>query len=704
MNNWLFKITLSLFSLPVFVIAQTDSTFVSEDTIADLFLMDLDQLVNLKVVVSSKEALKQSETPGTVTAFSSKHIDQFGYYTLSQLADITPGYASMQVFGERVYETRGRRAGSFDNNKHLTLIDGIPFNFTRNYKSPTQNDLPLFFANKVEFLKGPASALYGNSAYYGVVSVTSKDLSKEIVNNELRFSVATANREKRVQYSTGKQTKKGVFNFNFGYYSIAESGDFLGNDSLSIDSLYRNWDDENSSFLYTKFTFDKGKSKGLTVGLIYSNKASGLGEFWGGPSSMTNELTWQTLTPFVKYTTKKGIWKLNSYVKVQSSYENGKYGALQNPSLDSVGKFNNESHRIFSEYTSNSGNLEAFGELSAKLKHHFNLRIGLNYDTRREQGSPRSSAAFLNSADSLKPSYEELISYENSLNYHTISSFLQLEKSIAFLNGLSIIGGVREDYGYTTQNQYFQYSPRLGLVQKINSNFTYKLLYGSALRAPGIKEVGLNQETKADLASKNRSSTFIKSISAETFQNLESSIVFSNKSITTSLTGYKNRSRNSLDGVSTNNVNYFKNSNSHSTVYGYEFDLNTFINKNIYLMFSHSSSFLEDSIIAESNYTQTARTNLGVSYHFNGKLSPTITIINRYIYGYRYFEVNEYATTPAFNIMDLNTLIPLSKNVRLEIQIRNLLNSDYSQPGINGSRYDVPGKKRAFLVSLYSNF
>lgn len=705
MSNTFLKIVYTLFLLPNIVLAQVDTAqSVIKDPIVDLFEMDLEQLINLKVVVSSKKEMSASEAPGIITAYSSKHIEQFGYFTLNQLADITPGYGSFQVFGERVYETRGRRAGSFDNNKHLTLIDGIPFNFTRNYKSPTQNDLPLFFADKVEFLKGPASALYGNAAYYGVVSVSSKDLSKENINNEVRLSGGNTIQERRIHYSTGKQTKKGSFNFNYGYYSAGQSGDFLGHDSLGIDSLYRNWDDENSSFIYTKYTFEKGKSKGLTLGLLYSNKVSGLGEFWWGPSSMTNELTWQSMTPFIKYNRTKGNWTLNSYLKGQSSYENGKYAALQNPSLDSSGNFNNTSHRIFSEYNSNSGNLEAFGELSGDLGHEFKIRIGLNYDGRREQGTPRSYAAFLNSADSTNPSYEELITYENSLTFHTISSFLHLEKNISFLNGLSLIGGIREDFGYTSLNQYVQFSPRLGLVQKINKTFTYKLLYGSALRAPGIKEVGLNQETMSDLESNNQSGDFIKSISAETFQSLESSLVYSKKSITSSLTGYKNRSFNSLDGISNNNVNYFINSSTHTTVYGFEFDLNAVVNKNLYITLSHSSSFLEDSIIAESNYTQTSRTNIGLSYQFNGKVSPTITIINRYIYGYRYFDIDEYSNTPAFNIMDMNILVPLSKTIRLEAQVRNVLESDYSQPGINGARYDIPGKKRAFLLSLYSNF
>lgn len=704
MNTLIKNIFVFLLLAPCIVFGQEKETTVNEDSIANLFLMDIEQLINLKVIVSSKNEHSVAETPGIVSAYSSNHIQQFGYYNLSQLADITPGYGSFQVFGERVYETRGRRAGSFNNNKHLTLIDGIPVNFTRNYKSPTENELPLFFADKVEFLKGPASALYGNSAFYGVVSVTSKDRSLEDENTAASISLGSLNGEQRVQYSSGHKGEKGRFDLNFGYYYRNTAGDFLTSDSLPQDSLYRNWDDERSTFVYGKYTFTEGKAAGLSVGTIYSNKVSGLGEFWGGPSSKSNELSWETVTPFIKYRKQKGLWEFNTYAKLQSATERGEYAVLSNPSTDSLGNYNQEQHRLFSEYTSQSVNVEALSEMVANLSKSFAVRLGLNYDFRQEVGSPYSFAVFINSADSVNASSEELVELNQSLGFHTLSSYLQLEKNIDFLEGLSIIGGVRQDYGYTTLNNYLQFSPRLGLVQKLSKKFSYKLLYGSALRAPGIKEVGLNKETKDDLQARGESSSFIKPIGAETFQSLESSIVFSTGKITATGTVYKNRSRNALDGVSENNVNFFKNSSNHSTVIGYEIDVNALITKNIYLLASYSTNALQNEEITESNYTQIGKVTSGISYRFVGKNKPTISAISRTVMGYRYYTENSYATTNPFTLVDVNMMIPITNQIRVDFQIRNVLNSEVSQPAINGSDLNIAGKKRGFLVSVCCNF
>src|SRR5437868_232 len=85
--------------------------------------------------------------------------------------DVTAGYSSYSMYGENVFETRGQKAGAFVNNKHLVLIDGIPVNHGRGNSAIIGENFPLFFANRVEFLKGPASALYGTGAFFGVVNV-----------------------------------------------------------------------------------------------------------------------------------------------------------------------------------------------------------------------------------------------------------------------------------------------------------------------------------------------------------------------------------------------------------------------------------------------------------------------------------------------------------------------------------------------------
>lgn len=53
------------------------------------------------------------------------------YYTLGDLANITAGYSAFKMMGEITFETRGQLQDVFDNNKHLVLDYGIPFNHAR---------------------------------------------------------------------------------------------------------------------------------------------------------------------------------------------------------------------------------------------------------------------------------------------------------------------------------------------------------------------------------------------------------------------------------------------------------------------------------------------------------------------------------------------------------------------------------------------
>ena len=67
-----------------------------------------------------------------------------------------------------------------------------------------------------------------------------------------------------------------------GYYQQDASQDFVG---ITKDSTLRNWDNNNSLFLYFKQSFENTKLKGLQLGVINMrrNTGLGLGEYWGGP-------------------------------------------------------------------------------------------------------------------------------------------------------------------------------------------------------------------------------------------------------------------------------------------------------------------------------------------------------------------------------------------------------------------------------------
>src|SRR5688500_3266941 len=118
----------------------------------------LDELLDTVVSVASRRDERVSAAPASITAYTDEDIRSLGYYTLYDLANFTPGWSGTIMYGEKILETRGQKAGSFNNNKHLVYVDGIPVSHARNYKAPIDEELPLHFARNVEFLRGLASA------------------------------------------------------------------------------------------------------------------------------------------------------------------------------------------------------------------------------------------------------------------------------------------------------------------------------------------------------------------------------------------------------------------------------------------------------------------------------------------------------------------------------------------------------------------
>src|SRR4051794_23562101 len=81
--------------------------------IHDVADMSMQDLLNIKVESASRVLERVSDAPASITAYTDEDLRNLGTWTLSQLADITPGYSSTIMFGERIFETRGQMAGSF---------------------------------------------------------------------------------------------------------------------------------------------------------------------------------------------------------------------------------------------------------------------------------------------------------------------------------------------------------------------------------------------------------------------------------------------------------------------------------------------------------------------------------------------------------------------------------------------------------------
>jgi iron complex outermembrane receptor protein len=171
----------------------------------DLNAMPLEQLLNLDVVTASKIPQKISEAPSSVSVITAEDIRQRGYRTLTDVLQSVPG---MTVSYDRNYNyanIRGLGNPGDLNTRLLILIDGRRLNDVVYDQGAIGTEFPIDLAliDRVEFVPGPGSAIYGSSAFFGVVNVITKSgaAMRGATVGAGRFS--GAGREARVAYGSG---------------------------------------------------------------------------------------------------------------------------------------------------------------------------------------------------------------------------------------------------------------------------------------------------------------------------------------------------------------------------------------------------------------------------------------------------------------------------------------------------------------------
>ncbi len=110
--------------------------------------------------------------PATVTVYGKDEIERLGARNLLDLIRITPGFAELGDNNERILGTRGSSSTTLQDI--LFLINGHRItDILTNSNAPDW--ISLDYVEQVELVRGPGSALYGGSAFSGVVNIITKN-------------------------------------------------------------------------------------------------------------------------------------------------------------------------------------------------------------------------------------------------------------------------------------------------------------------------------------------------------------------------------------------------------------------------------------------------------------------------------------------------------------------------------------------------
>ena len=423
----------------------------------DLFSSSLDDLLDIPISGASKFDQPISEAPASISVVTAETIKLFGYRTLADLLRAQRGFF---VSNDRNYSYVGvrgfGRSGDY-NSRLLVLVDGHRINES-SYDSALMGEdfiIDLDLVERVEIIRGPASSLYGNSAFFGVINVITRH-GTGLRGMELAGSAGGLESYKgRISYGTRLDNDLAL-SVSGSYYDSAGDRSLyypVFDDPTTNNGVARNLDGERSDSLFATASW-----RNLTLQAAYANRRKDIPtasygvDFNARPDFTNDRYAYVNLK--YEHAFPADLWlQARLYYDYYDYYGEGIYSGVLN-------RDESTSNRVGSELQ--------FSKLLGG-SHLLIAGVGLSY----------SSTSFTNYDQDPFSSYLDV--RNNAVNW---SAFLQDEYTI--LPGLILNAGLRFDH-------YEQFggeaNPRLALIYAPTDRATVKLIYGEAFRAPNNYEL-----------------------------------------------------------------------------------------------------------------------------------------------------------------------------------------------------------------------
>ena len=414
--------------------------------------VNIDDLLNQKTTVGSKNSLTPRESPGIISVITRDEIIKSGARDLIDVLELVPGIS----FG---YDLDGIIGLSMRGNwglegKILVMIDGQEINEGMygtinfgNHFSPDQ-------IQKIEIIRGPGSSLYGGYAELGVINIVTR--SADDINGIDAYA------------------KFGTMEHNIGHMNFGlQTGQKIGKTEVSILGNYesgnrsdKKFTDFDSTVYSPKDNYLKFESENLNVGI----KNRGLSARFIADNYSTHVFGYQPNTT-------------NSFSGI-FSYINYKFNLFKNIEITPRIAYRWQMPYHFND--SASFYKRAFNRISGSLNINYELKKRLNLTGGFEY---YHDIANDKDKDTLrtKPFY-------NGKDQVTFSNYAAYLQGILKLGNFNIIAGGRID---NHSEGGTSFSPRLGVTTILN-NFHFKLLYSKAFRTPSVENINLNQQIKPE--------------------------------------------------------------------------------------------------------------------------------------------------------------------------------------------------------------
>lgn len=421
--------------------------------------LPIEQLLSLEVYSASKFTQKVSDAPSAVSVVTAADIKAFGWRTV---ADILRSLRGLYTRYDRNYTYLGargfQRPGDY-NNRFLLLIDGYRTNDLVFGQANIDTDavIDVDLIERVEFVPGPGSSIYGDNAFFGVINIITK----------------------RARDMAGAHAS--IEAGSYGARKLQASYGWRGDDKEWLLSV-ASWRIDGQDLYFPEFD-TPANNKGVARGLDYDRGESVFFKGSAGPFTLT--LANSRRNKGVPTASFSQVFNdPRSYTAdIQSFVDLGYRGALSaDADLSSHvywGRYDYDGDYIY-DYppltVNRDGSRSAWwgGEVKLVSTHLARHKVvaGMEY----EHVSRRNQFNF-----DVDPYYLYL---DDKRTGDRTGIYLQDE--VTLRDNLLLNAGLRHDRHSVTGGVT---NPRLGLIWKATSATTLKALYGKAYRAPNAYEM-----------------------------------------------------------------------------------------------------------------------------------------------------------------------------------------------------------------------
>ncbi|MEI6305194.1 MAG: TonB-dependent receptor [Deltaproteobacteria bacterium] len=460
-NLYIAVILQSVISLSCSSIALCENLPLNAGTeLSDLSLEQLMQVKVEKVTTASRFSQQVTKAPASLTVITRDEISKYGYRTLADILRAIPG---LYVTYDRNYSYLGirgfSRPGDY-NSRVLLMIDGhrLNDNIYDTAAIGTEFPMDIDLIDRIEFMRGPGSSLYGSNAFFGVLNVITR--KAEGVGRELSASAGN------FETWTGRAS----------YGSALDSGE-----SFLLSGTF--YDSSGQRSLYFP-EFASTPSGGYTYHSDYDSSKSLFAHF------VKSDFTLTGLYSSRKKGVPTGAYQTvfndpNSRTIDERGYLDLSYNKLFSDSIDVSSRVFYDHYRYDGIYITDNSPSASITNLDKALGTSWGLETVVTF-TPLPKNKISLGAEFRHNLTQnqknvdIDPSTTHLDDRRHSLNW---GGFIQNEYHI--LEPLRINLGVR----YDSYESFNAVNPRAALVYTPVEATAIKLLYSEAFRAPNAYEL-----------------------------------------------------------------------------------------------------------------------------------------------------------------------------------------------------------------------